>query len=112
MRHNHPRAPVCAITTPAPLYADAVLMFFVAICDVSAQPVVFQVPSGEITVLDNCIPPSQPAASLPRYPDSYAPLCIIKWSPCGNFIAASCGMNCIAVCVACPSRRQVGTLTP
>ena len=86
-----------------------------AICDSSAQPVVFQVPSGEITVLANCVPPSQPAASLPRElsgggstgeaddltkskeQQSEAPWCLIQWSPCGNFIAASCGLNCIAM---------------
>jgi hypothetical protein len=79
------------------LRAKTISMFFAAICDCSAQPIVFQVPSGEITVLGNCIPPSQPAAALPRDSDNRAPLCFIKWSPCGNFIAASCGMNCIAM---------------
>ena len=70
-------------------------MYFVAMCESSAQPVIFQVPSAEVTVLDNCIPPAQPAASVPNACPPF--LCIVRWSPCGNFIAASCGMNCIAV---------------
>jgi hypothetical protein len=75
-------------------------MFFVAMCRNTSQPVVFQVPGGDVSILGNCLPPSDP----PVFLDANA-FRVIKWSPCGNFIAASSGSNCIAVCVK--ERRYV-----
>lgn len=76
-------------------------MYFVAMCLKNSQPVVFQVPGGDVVVLSNCVPPSDP----PVFLDESA-FRVIKWSPCGNFIAASSGSNCIAVCVCAGERVQ------
>jgi hypothetical protein len=84
--------------------------YFVAICGSSSQPVVFQIPSGEATVLDSCLPPS----TLPRCFSRCVSSVFIKWSSCGNFIAAGSASNCIALSAPHLLRLfvQTHTITP